>query len=218
MQYMLREQSVGKNISRFGLVVGVHAILGVALIATLNRAPIVLNAPPPISVLNPKQPLKPTPPETPREIAKANLSTVQLVNVPIPDFVVDHPPIVDNIFATPTPTPTPTAQPDFRDSSPSTTDGTSSTPIASNLGIACPNATQVQGNMRYPAQAVREGIEGDVIVRFVVAGGGEIKNIAIASSSNRIFNNVVTQAVQQFGCRGQGQNVVVEAPFTFRLK
>jgi periplasmic protein TonB len=214
MQYMLCEQSIGKSMSRLGFVVGVHVMLGAALIATLNRAPTVLNAPPPISVLNPKQQSKPIPPETPHEITKANLATVQHISVPIPDFVVDHPPVVDTIFATPTPT----APPDFRDSSPPTTDGAVVAPIASNLGIACPNTAQVQGNMRYPAQAVREGIEGDVIVRFVVASTSEIKNVTIVSSSNRIFNNVVTQAVQQFGCRGQGQDVVVEAPFTFRLK
>ena len=86
MQYMLREQSIGKSVSRLGIVVGVHIVLGAALIATLNRAPSVSIAPPPISVLNPAQPPKPIPPETPREIAKANLSTVQPINVPIPRF------------------------------------------------------------------------------------------------------------------------------------
>jgi periplasmic protein TonB len=214
MQYMLREQSMGKSVGRLGFVVGVHVMLGAALIATLNRVPTVLNAPPPISVLDPAPPPKPIPPEAPREITKANLSTVQHISVPIPDFVVEHLPVVDTVFATPAPA-TPSH---VHDSSSSTTDGAVVAPTASNLGIACPNAAQVQGNMRYPAQAVREGIEGDVIVRFVVAAGSEIKNVNIVSSSNRIFNNVVTQAVQQFGCRGQGQDVVVEAPFTFRLK
>ncbi len=214
MQYMLREQSIGKNLSRLSFVVGVHVMLCVALIATLNRVPSVMNAPPPISVLNPVPQPKPIPPETRREITKTNLSTVQPINVPIPDFVVDHPSVVDTVFATPVPI-MPT---DIRDSSSLPTDSTSPAPTIANLGIACPNAAQVQANMRYPAQAVREGIEGDVIVRFVVAGAGEIKNVAIVSSSNRVFNNVVTQAVQQFGCRGQGQDVVVEAPFTFRLR
>lgn len=217
MQYMLREQSIGKSVSRLGFVVGVHIVLGAALIATLNRAPSVSIAPPPISVLNPAQPPKPIPPETSREMTKANLSTVRTIIIPPIDIAIENPPVTDAVSAIPTLT----APSENRDSL-STTDGAVIAPIAANLGIACPNAAQVQANMRYPAQAVREGIEGDVIVRFVVAGGvgggGEIKNIVIASSSNRIFNNVVTQAVQQFGCRGQGQDVVVEAPFTFRLK
>jgi periplasmic protein TonB len=214
MQYMLREQSIGKSVSRLGFVVGVHVILGAALIATLNSAPSVSIAPPPINVLNPTQPPKPMPPETPREMTKANLSTARTIVIPPIDIAIENPPVTDAISVTPTLT----APSENRDSLSTTTDGAVVAPIAANLGIACPNAAQVQGNMRYPAQAVREGIEGDVIVRFVVAGGGEIKNVTIFSSSNRIFNNVVTQAVQQFGCRGQGQDVVVEAPFTFRLK
>ena len=214
MQYMLREQNMGKSVSRFGFVVGVHVILGAALIATLYRAPSVMNAPPSINLINPPRPPVPPQPETRREITKANLSTPRTVIIPPIDIAIENPPVTDAIFVTSTPT-TPF---DNRNSSSITTDGAAVAPIASNLGIACPNAAQVQGNMRYPAQAVREGIEGDVIARFVVAGAGEIKNVAIVSSSNRVFNNVVTQAVQQFGCRGQGQDVVVEAPFTFRLK
>lgn len=167
-----------------------------------------------VSVLDPTPPPKPITPDTTREITNAHLSTVQPINVPIPDFVVDDAPIVDTVFAMPTST----APPDFRDLSPPTVAGASSATVAASLGIACPNAAEVQGNIRYPAQAVREGIEGEVTAHFVVTGAGEIKNVAIASSSNRIFNNVVTQAVQQFGCRGQGQDVVVEAPFTFRLR
>jgi periplasmic protein TonB len=214
MQYMLREQSMGKSVSRMGFVVGVHVILGAALIATLNRAPSVSVAPSSIRVLDPAPPPKPIPPEVPQEITKANLSTARTIIIPPVDFTIENPPVAAPVFTAATPT-TPS---DVRDSSSSTTDGAVVAPIVSNLGIACPNAAQVQGNMRYPAQAVREGIEGDVIVRFVVAAGSEIKNVTIVSSSNRIFNNVVRDAVQQFGCRGQGQDVVVEAPFTFRLK
>ena len=71
--------------------------------------------------------------------------------------------------------------------------------------MACLNAAWVQANMRHPTQAIREGIEG------------EIKNVIIINGSNRVFNNVVTQAAQLFGCRDQGQDSMVEAPFTFRL-
>jgi periplasmic protein TonB len=214
MQYMLREQSMGKSVSRLGFVVGVHVILGAALIATLNRVPNVNITPPSITLVNPPRPPEPPQPETRREIKTTNLSTARTIIIPPIDIAIENPPVTDVVSVTPT-LATPSEN---RDSLSTTTDGAVVAPTVANLGIACPNAAQVQSNMRYPAQAVREGIEGDVIVRFVVAGAGEIKNVAIVSSSNRIFNNVVTQAVQQFGCRGQGQDVVVEAPFTFRLK
>ena len=60
--------------------------------------------------------------------------------------------------------------------------------------------------MRYPTQSIREGIEGEIK-----------KNVIIINGSNRIFINVVTQAAQQFGCRDQGQDAMVETPFTSRL-
>jgi periplasmic protein TonB len=214
MQYMLRERSVGKNVSRFTLVAGVHFILGAALIATLNRVPITVIAPPNVTLINPERPPQPPQPETPREIIKANLSTARSIVVPPIDFAMENPPIADPVFVAATPfTPSKNREP-----TPATGDSATVAPTASNLGIACPNAAGVQGSMRYPAQAVRDGIEGDVVVRFVVGSAGEIKNVAITSSTNRVFNNAVAQAVQQFGCRGQGQDVLVEAPFTFRLK
>jgi periplasmic protein TonB len=211
MQYLLREQSVGKNVIRFTFVAGLHLILGAALIATLIRVPIKDISPPNVTLLNPAQPPQS---ETPREIIKANLSAARSVVVPPIDFAIENPPIADPVFVVTMPfTP-----PDNREPTPAAGNSVTPAPTPSKLGIACPNAAEVQGSLRYPLQAVREGIEGDVIVHLVVSGAGEIENVAIARSTNRIFNNAVSQAVQQFGCRGQGQDVLVEAPFTFRLK
>lgn len=217
MQYVMHERSFGKNISRFGLVIGGHVILVGALVASLNHMPKFDDVLPPINLIPiaPVTPEKPRP-EPPRPIKNTHKPVIQQTTVPPPDVPVDRPAVVETISAAPTNVVTPT---DFRDSSPATSaDSGAATPAASNLGVACPNAAQVQGNMRYPREALREGIEGDVTARFVVTAAGEIKNIAIVGSSNRVFNSVVTQAVQQFGCRGQGQDVTVEAPFTFRLK
>jgi periplasmic protein TonB len=214
MQYLLREQSVGKNVIRFIFVAGVHLILGAALIATLNRVPIKDISLPNVTLINPVRPPQPPQLEAPREIIKANLSTARSVVVPPIDFAIENPPIADPVFVVTMPfTPS-----ENRELTPATGNSVALAPTPSKLGIACPNAAEVQGSLRYPSQAVRDGIEGDVMVRFVVSGAGEIKNVAIASSTNRIFNHAVTQAVQQFGCRGQGQDVLVEAPFTFRLK
>lgn len=217
MQYVMQERSFGKNVSRIGLVVGAHVIFVGALVANLNHMPKFTGEPPPIDYvkISPVTPEKPKA-EPPRPIEQKHKPVIERTTVPLPDVHIDHPAVVETITATPTNT----TQNEPRDPSPPTTadSGVTIAPTASNLGVACPNAAQVQSGMRYPALAAREGLEGDVTARFVVTAAGEIKNIAIVSSSNRVFNNVVTQAVQQFGCRGQGQDVVVEAPFTFRLK
>jgi periplasmic protein TonB len=214
MQYVLREQSIGKNISRIGLVAGAHAIFVAALIATLNNVEIT-SAPPPPTPFVPVKPIA-TPPDPPKLMKPHHAPSLPHATVPLPVVAIDPPITHETITATPTTVTTPT---EIRDPSPPVVaDNGSAAPSAAQLGVACPNAAQVQGNMRYPAQALREGIEGDVTARFVVTAAGAITNVTIAGSSSRVFNNVVTQAVQQFGCVGQGYDVVVEAPFTFRLK
>jgi periplasmic protein TonB len=216
MQYVMRERSFGKNVTRFGVVVGAHVVLVGALVTSLNHISKFTPEPPPIDLVKiaPVTPEKPKV-EPPRPIEPTHKPVIERTTVPLPDFHVERPAVVETITATPTNV----VQNEPRDPSPSNTaDSGTTMPTASNLGVACPNAAQVQGGMRYPAQAAREGLEGDVTARFVVTAAGEIKNIAIVGSTNRVFNNVVTQAVQQFGCRGQGQDVTVEAPFTFRLK
>jgi periplasmic protein TonB len=216
MQYVMREQSFGKNVTRIGVVVGAHVISVGALIANLNHMPKFTDELPPINLIKiaPVTPGKPKA-EPPRPIEQRHKPVIERTTVPLPDVHIERPAVVETISATPTNV----TQNEPRDPSPPTSaDSSITTPTASNLGVACPNAAQVQDGMRYPAQAARDGIEGDVTARFVVTAAGEIKNIAIVGSSNRVFNKVVTQAVQQFGCRGQGQDVVVEAPFTFRLK
>ncbi len=217
MQYMLREQNIGKSASRFGLVVGIHVILGAALIAGLNRVPNVSKEPPPISLINADRKMDRLPEQKPQSVS-ATLASAKAIVVPPVDIEIEKSSAID----TTSPNLEPKQLLDFGSESTSdaaTAKGSSeslSTPAV--LGIACPNAALVQGNMRYPTQAIRDGIEGDVTARFVVGASGEIKSISIIESSNRVFNNVVTHAIQQFGCRGQGQDVVVEAPFTFRLK
>ena len=96
-------------------------------------------------------------------------------------------------------------------------DSSVSNNAAPGLAAACPNSQAVRNNVRYPLTARRDGLEGDVVARFIVAANGTIRDIAIVSSTNRAFNSTVAQAVAQFSCVGQGRDVAVEVPFSFRL-
>jgi len=40
----------------------------------------------------------------------------------------------------------------------------------------------------YPREALKDGIEGDVVIEFTVGANGQIKDVVIKSSSNRVFN------------------------------
>jgi protein TonB len=85
------------------------------------------------------------------------------------------------------------------------------------VAAACPNSQAIRTGMRYPMNARRDGLEGDVVARFIVGVDGRIRDIAIVSSTQRAFNSVVINAVGQFKCHGQAREVAVEVPFSFRL-
>jgi protein TonB len=85
--------------------------------------------------------------------------------------------------------------------------------------VVCPNYVQVMSSITYPREALLDGIEGEVLIEFTVAGDGQIKNVDIKSSSNRVFNRPALAAVQSgLKCQGQGQDVRVQAPVSFKIR
>jgi protein TonB len=85
--------------------------------------------------------------------------------------------------------------------------------------VVCPNYVEVMSKIAYPREALLDGIEGDVLIEFTVAGDGQIKNVEIKSSSNRIFNRAALSAVQSgLSCQGQGQDIRVQAPVSFKIR
>jgi protein TonB len=87
------------------------------------------------------------------------------------------------------------------------------------VGIACPNSQKVRTEIQYPKEAIQKGISGDVLIEFTVDGhSGEIRDMKVLSSSNRIFDRVSLNAVKSFNCTAQGRDVRVQVPFVFNLK
>jgi protein TonB len=85
--------------------------------------------------------------------------------------------------------------------------------------VVCPNYVEVMSSIVYPREALLDGVEGEVLIEFTVTGSGEIKNVEIKSSTNRIFNRAALGAVQsKLTCQGQGQDVRVQAPVSFKIR
>jgi len=85
--------------------------------------------------------------------------------------------------------------------------------------VVCPNYVEVMSGIVYPRQALLDGVEGEVLIEFTVTASGEIKNVEIKSSSNRVFNRAALSAVQSgLTCQGQGQEVRVQAPVSFKIR
>jgi protein TonB len=84
--------------------------------------------------------------------------------------------------------------------------------------VVCPNYVEVMSKIVYPREALLDGLEGEVLIEFTVAADGSVKDVAIKSSSNRIFNRPALTAVQNLSCQGQGQDARVQAPVSFKIR
>ena len=200
-----------KKFSSFALVVAIHLTLGAVLLTGLTQTYVSPGKLVPIDILPPViKPPQPTPKSMELPVASRVLT---LPVIPVPDFPIDLPP---------------TAIADIRSTSdgmppqgagPTTASGgeVGTSTAVPTVGVVCPNSREVQSNMAYPAAARRAGVQGDVIARFLVGANGTIRDIAIVSSSSSSLNRAVVSAVAQFRCTGQGHEVAVEAPFSFRL-
>jgi protein TonB len=87
------------------------------------------------------------------------------------------------------------------------------------VGVVCPDyKAAIQKSLVYPREALLDGIQGQVVLTFTVTASGQVKDVAIKSSSNRVFNRAALAAVRQVSCAGQGQDVVgVELPLDFTI-
>lgn len=211
MEYVLHRRSVGQSLVRLVLVVGVHIVVISAIVTTLNQARIAIRKTPPaieyiLPVLEPKKP------EPIKEI-KAHKATMATPLVTPPEILIVNPPIAVETVTVP-----PSGDAKTSDPGPViAASGSDAKPVSGSVGVACPNSADVRSALRYPKQALRDGIEGEVLVRFIVGTDGALRDVHLVSSSHRVFNNAVLSAVQQFNCVGQNRDVAVEVPFSFKL-
>ncbi len=211
MNYSLQrayQSKIGsRKISSLAVVILIHLVVGTVLLSGLSRTYASLSKPSAIDIL----PLDTKPLQQQKKWIVQPVARYQVVVpvIPPPDFPINQPreATADTSQAGDS-TATQEILPTGGDS------GERSTPAAA---VACPNSREVQANMVYPAPARRSGIQGDVIARFVVGANGSIRDIAIISSTSQTLNLAAINAVAQFRCVGQGQDIVVEAPFSFKL-
>lgn len=215
MNYSLQrayQSKIGsRKISSLAVVILIHLVVGTVLLSGLSRTYAPLSKPSAIDIL----PLDTKPLQQQKKWIVQPVARYQVVVpvIPPPDFPINQPreATADTSQAGDS-TATQEILPTGGDS------GERSTPAVTRAAaVACPNSREVQANMVYPAPARRSGIQGDVIARFVVGANGSIRDIAIISSTSQTLNLAAINAVAQFRCVGQGQDIVVEAPFSFKL-
>jgi periplasmic protein TonB len=91
-------------------------------------------------------------------------------------------------------------------------------PAVRSARVACPNYVEVMSSISYPREALKDNLEGEVVIEFTVTASGQVKDPVIKSSTNRAFNRASLAVVDRLSCQGQGQDVRVQAPIGFKLR
>lgn len=207
MNYAERQRSPGKHMTGITVVIAFHVLLVWALANGLARK-VVEKVAGPLETKIIEEVKKPPPPDTPPP-PPPKMAQVMPTFVPPPEVQISAPapaPVISN--------PTPVAPPVYAPPAPPAPVQTA----APTVGVACPNFKQtLQNELKYPLQARKDGIEGEVLLEFTVAASGEIKDVEVKSSSNRVFNNPSINTVRQFRCQGQGRDVRVQVPIAYKL-
>ncbi len=92
-------------------------------------------------------------------------------------------------------------------------------PAPVSAAVVCPNYRVKMGDASFPREALRAGLEkGEVLMQFTLGPGGEVKNIKALRASHPIFARAATKIVEEYTCQGQGQDVLVQVPFSYKLE
>ncbi|MFM0662953.1 energy transducer TonB [Paraburkholderia sediminicola] len=90
-------------------------------------------------------------------------------------------------------------------------------PAQASVGVVCPNSAEIRSSIRYPREAQRDGITGDVVIGFTVGTNGSIRNVTVVRSADPVLDRAAADAVEKFRCVAQGADVNVVVPFSFHL-
>jgi protein TonB len=215
MDFAQQQRDPTRHLIGIGAVVILHVLVVWALVSGLARKVVeVVKGPIEVKVIE-EIIKKPPPPEVvppPPKLA-----------APPPPFI---PPPEINIAPPPTTAPTITAVTKDAPTAPSApviqkvpeSPVAAAAPSVRSAQIACANYREVMSSIVYPREALKDGIEGEVVIEFTVGGNGQIKDAVIKSSSNRVFNRSSMAVVSQLQCQSGGQDIRVQAPISFKIR
>ena len=206
MDYAQQQRSPGKHLTGIVAVIILHVALGYALLNGLaTKVMNVIKQPLETKII--EEVKKPPPPDTPPPPPPKMVQMLPTF-VPPPEVMVQAPvtpPVISTRTAVAPPVYAPPAPP------------APAVVAPPSVGVACPNSQEIRTNIKYPVQARKDGLQGEVLIEMTIAANGEVKDVEVKSSTNRAFNSVSISASKQFKCNGQGRDVRVQVPYSFKL-
>ena len=221
MNFAQQQADPRRRIVGFGAVLLFHALLVYALVSGLAKKVVdVVRAPIETKVI--EEIKKPPPPPEVVVPPPPKLEAPPPPFIPPPEIQVATPPPAPTITAvTPTPPPAPVAiapapPPVVATPAPPAPPAPATVVTA---GVACSNYQTVMGDVAYPREALRAGIEkGEAVMQFTLSPTGDIKDIRTVRSTNPIFARSSTRIISSFKCAGQGHDVTVNVTFGYKTE
>ena len=200
MNYAERERNPARHLPSIAMVVGLHLLLGWALVNGLARKVVeVLKAPIETKII---EEIKKPPPDTPPP-PPPKLATPPPPFIPPPEVNIQAPVSTAPTITTVTTTPPPVAAPP-------------PAPVqASPVRKEFKPLSRV--NPTFPRQALQQGITGRVVAWVYVSPNGSVSNVEIKSSSNRLFDREVVRALSQWRFNPEPVGFIGEYEIVFNL-
>ena len=218
MQFGQQQSDYRRRVVGFGAVLLFHLLVVYALVTGLAKKVVdVVRAPIETKVI--EEVKKPPPPPEVVVPPPPKLEAPPPPYIPPPEIQIATPPPAPTITATtPTPPPAPVtitpAPPPVAAAPPAPP-----APTTAAASVVCSNYATVMGDVAYPREAQRQGIEkGEATIQFTLTPNGEVKDIKAIRSTHQIFARNSIRIVSEYKCQGQGREVTVTVPFAYRLE
>lgn len=205
-----------RRIKGIAIVIAVHIVVGYVLISGMARHGLNLIKKPLEAVVIQEViiPPPPPPPPPPKVVQKIEPAAPKVQAPPpfvpppdVPTQSTNAPTIVST--ATPPPEPVPIAPPP--PPAPEPAPAPAPKPQRGDIGVICPK--QVSPEM--PRKALQEGTGGVVRAQARIQNG-VVKEVVILSGP-RVFHNAVKEAMSQYQCASDTQEVIAVQEFSFTI-
>jgi periplasmic protein TonB len=200
VNYAERERNPVKHLPSISLVVGLHLLLGWALVTGLARKVVeVMKQPIETKIIEEiKKPPPDTPPPPPPKLAAPPPPFIPPPEINIQVPVTQAAPAITVVQTTAPPVVAPP------------------TPV-----VATPVRKEFKPLQRvqptFPRQALQQGLTGKVVAWVHVAPNGSVSNVEIKSSSNRLFDREVQRALSQWRFNPEPVGFIGEYEIVFNL-
>ncbi|MGZ8260127.1 MAG: TonB family protein [Caldimonas sp.] len=222
MNFAQQQADPRRRIVGFGVVLLFHVLVVYALVTGLAKKVIeVIKAPIETKVI--EEIKKPPPPPEVVVPAPPRLEAPPPPFIPPPEIQIATPPPTQATITAVTPTPPPAAvvitpaPPPVVVAPPAPP--APPPPVTASASVVCSNYATVMGDVAYPRDAQRQGIErGEATIQFTLTASGEVKDIRAVRSTHQIFARNSVRIVSEYKCQGQGRDITVTVPFAYKLE